>query len=289
MQIAILGASGELGRKTVASILDSGFEAQHVSAVVRTPGKMSAWQDRGLQIRQGDYDEPASLRAAFDGVDRLLLIPTKAAPAQRVQQYENAISAAREAGVEHLLHFGIVGTSLALPSPLAPFLLYAESAVRTSGLAWTLLRNTIYADPIAEWIPDIINMGTIPYPTGNGRCAYVTRDDIARAAAAVLTTEGHAGETYNFTGPAALTTADLCDAIAHVTGKPVEHRLATDQDYLTVCRASGEPEFITTVLLSLYHSIRDGHFDLVSSDIERLTGRPPIGFEAFVRRHWSES
>ena len=282
MTIAILGASGHLGRKTLDAVIDRGVAPEEVVAAVRTPAKMSSWAERGIQIRAADYDDPESLNAAFEGVDKLLLVPSVSMPVDRVRQYENAIAAAKTTGVRHLLHYGLVPTSVEAPFVVTPFLVYAEAALRTSGLAWTMLRNSLYADPIAEWVPTITKLGTIPYPTGSGRCAYISRDDIARAGAAALTTEGHEGKVYNITGPTALTTADLCDAVSAVTGQSVEDRGATDEDYRRACLAEGEPEMWIHVLLTLYHTIREGHLDVATDDVEKLTGRPAQSFQSLL-------
>lgn len=284
MKIAIVGASGALGSRTLDEVLRRDVPAEDVVGIARTPAKLSAYADRGVQVRRADYDDPASLAAAFAGVDRVLLVPSLAMPGPRALQYHNAIGAAREAGVKHLVHYGLVSSALEAPFVVTPFLLFAEAALRTSGLEWTILRNALYADPIAEWVPDIVRMGTIPYPTGDGRCAYVSRRDIGRAGAAVLTTDGHAGQVYHLTGPQALTTADLCATVARVTGEPVEDRNATDEDYVSVCLESGEPEGFTHVLLTLYRTIRDGYCDRTSDDIEQLTGTPAETFEAFLTR-----
>ncbi len=284
MKIAILGASGQLGRKTVDAVLDSGFDPSNLITAVRTPSKMDAWAAKGVEVRKADYDDPESMKTAFAGVDRLLLVPSIVMPVDRVRQYENAIFAAKAAGVRHLVHYGLVPTTIESPFVVTPFLLYAESALRISGLDWTILRNSLYADPIADWVPSIVEMGTIPYPTGDAKCAYVCRDDIARAGAAVLTTDGHAGKVYNLTGPERLTTADLCDAVAGVTGKPVVDKGAKDQDYIDACIADGEPEQFSYLLLTLYHAIGQGHLDVVSDDIEQLTGKASESFADYLQR-----
>lgn len=147
-----------------------------------------------------------------------------------------------------------------------------------------MLRNGMYADPIADWVPSIVKMGTIPYPTGDGRCAYVTRDDIARAAAAALTTDGHENRVYNLTGPTALSTSDLREIVARVTGNPIKYRDATGEQYIETCRQENEPNAFTLVLLSLYHAIRDGLLDIVSNDVETLTGKPAESFEQYLTR-----
>lgn len=283
MKIGILGASGALGGRTLAALLARGVPAEDIIGLARTPEKLADHAARGGEVRYADYDDAASMEAAFRGLERVLLVPSLAPAAQRVQQYDAAIHAARAAGVVHLYHFGLVSTALDAEFIVTPFLLYAESALRTSGLKWTILRNALYADPIADWVPDIVRMGTIPYPTGDGRCAYVSRDDMARGAAGALATDGHEGLTYNLTGPEALTTGDLCAAVAAVTGAEVVPGDPSDEDYVRVCQESGESEFLTQALLTLYHTIRAGHCDVVTHDIERLSGAPPMSFEAYLR------
>ena len=289
MKYGIMGASGQLGRKSLKAVLERDVLPGEVVALVRRPDKLADYSARGVDVRWADYDDPSSLMEAYQGIDRLLLVPSLAMPAERVHQYYNAISAARKAGITHLFHYGLVSTTLESPFAVSPFLLYAESALRTSGLAWTILRNGLYADPIVDWVPEIVDMGTIPYPTGQGRCGYVSRDDIARAGAAALTTDGHAEKVYNLTGPEALTTVDLCRAVALVTGKPVADSRATDEDYIEACKRDGTPEFVAHLLLTMYHAIRRGFMDVVTSDIEDLTGKPPESFGSFLRREYKTS
>lgn len=286
MVIGILGASGQLGRRTVEAVLARNVPAGDVIAMTRTPDTLEELAARGVDVRRADYDDLPSLGTAFMGVERLLLVPSMAMPVERVRQFENALTAALAAGVRHVVHYGLVPTVLESPFAVTPFLLYAESALRLSGLAWTVFRNSLYADPIAEWVPRIVEMGTIPYPTGLGRCAFVTRDDIARAAAAVLAADSdvHEGAIYNLTGPDALTTADLCAAVARVTGEKVVDRGAGDDEFLAACAKDGLPPVEARLLLSLYHAIAEGHLDVVTDDVARLTGRPAERFESFLRR-----
>lgn len=284
MRIAILGASGQLGKKTLDALLVRGTPPSDIVAAVRTPEKLHTYKTRGVEVRRADYDDAPSLRAAFEGVTRLLLVPSTAPSSLRVQQYERAVTAAKDAGVRHLVHYGLVPTRLDARFIVTPFLLYAESLLRISGLDWTILRNSLYADPIADWIPNIVKMGTIPYPTGEGRCAYVRREDAARAGAAVMTTDGHAGQIYHLTSPRAVTTSELCDIVHQVTGQPVVARPVTDADYAQICRDEGESEFMIEALLSLYHTVRDGHLNVASDDIQKLTGQPAEDLASYFGR-----
>ena len=284
MTIAILGADGRLGRKTIEAVLARGTAADLVVAAVRSPSEAADLIAKDVQVRAANYDDPDSMTAAFADCERVLLIPTTAPPSERVRQYDNAIGAAREAGIRHLVHYGVVQTSVESPFRITPFLVYAESAIRTRGLAWTILRNSPYMDPIVDWVPSIVRLGTIPYPTGDGRCAYVSHDDIARAAAVVMTKSGHEERVYTLTGPRALTTDQLCRTVAKVTGEPVKPKQASGFDFVEACRAAGMSEERTQVQLSMYRAIREGHMEVVSDDIKKLTGQAAESFESFLRR-----
>ena len=283
MRIAILGATGQLGGRTIAH-LKTHVRSDTIVAVARAPSKATAIAQAGVEVRQGDYDDRDSLRAAFEGVDTVHLIPSMAMPHERVQQLENAIGAAREAGVRRLVHVGLVGTRLDNPFRIMPYLVYAETALRQSGLAFTLLRNPYYAEPIVEWVSRIIQMGTIPYPTGDGGHPYASRDDLARAAAAVLAARDvHDGELYDLTGPESLTTADLCERVARVSGAEVVPTDATVDDYLQACADDGEPPELSRMLATLYEPVRLGFTSFTTDAIERVTGTPARTFEALLR------
>ncbi|MCO4747157.1 MAG: SDR family oxidoreductase [Proteobacteria bacterium] len=285
MRIAVMGATGQLGRATVDHLIGQ-VGAENVVAVARTPSKASDLAARGVVVRAGDYADVGSLRSAFDGVDTVHLIPTKAMPRERVQQVQNAIDSAKAAGVRRLVHVGIVGTDVTNKFVIMPYLLYAESAIVTSGLAWTLLRNAYYAEPIADWLPEIVRMGTIPYPFGEGSHAWATREDMARAAAAVLASGEVDGEILNLTGPAAHTVEELCAIVSRVTGQTVTHRDASVQDYIDASIADGEPEPFARLLATLYDPVRDGLTSFATTDIERITGKPPESMESFLGRVW---
>jgi NAD(P)H dehydrogenase (quinone) len=197
-----MGATGNLGRSTIEHLITR-IGAEHIVAVCRTPSKADDLAARGVIVCRGDYSDIERLKTAYDGVDTVHLIPTMAMPRERVQQVQNAVDAARACGVRHLVHVGIVGTDVSNGFAMMPYLLYAESALVTSGLAWTLLRNAYYAEPLAGWLPEILRMGTIPYPIGDASHAWGARDDMAHAAAAVLASEDHDGKRFDLAGPTA--------------------------------------------------------------------------------------
>jgi NAD(P)H dehydrogenase (quinone) len=143
----------------------------------------------------------------------------------------------------------------------------------------------MYLDTIADWIPEIVEMGRLPYPVKSGKVAYISRDDLARATAAALTGEGHSEKTYELTGAEALSMERLAGIISEVTGRPVRFDSITDEEYGEICRTGDEevPEFLIPMLTTLYHAVDNGEFELVTDHVEKLTGRPPQDAASFLR------
>jgi NAD(P)H dehydrogenase (quinone) len=288
MRIAIMGATGMLGRRTIEHLIKL-HGAEQIVAVSRSPERAKDLAARGVELRAGDYSDLESLKQAYVGVDTVHLIPSKAMPRERVQQVQNAIDAAKAAGVRRLVHVGIVGTDVRNGFVIMPYLLYAESAIVTSGLSWTLLRNAYYAEPVAEWLPEIVRMGTIPYPFGQGSHAWATRDDMAHAAAAVLASTEHDGQVFDLTGPQAHTVPELCQIVTRVTGEQITHVEASMDDYIQACLVDGESAVFARLLGTLYLPVPDGLPSFASTDIETLTGQAPESMEEFLGRSWAKA
>ncbi len=282
MRLAVTAATGQLGRHVVSALLDLGVPPAHIVAVARSPHKAADMAEQGVTVRRGDYDDADSLRAAFEGVDRVLLIPGMAMPAPRVVQHQTLLDAAREAGVAHVLFYSLVGAHPDNPFIIAPYLLYAERATRSSGMAWTILRNTLYAGPLLNWVPTFARTGTIPYPTGEGRMTFASREDIGRAGAAALAGEGHEGKIYELTGPETFTTEELCAVVSEATGKPVRHSHPQVADYVRTCVEEGVPESAAHFLATLYAPVPLGLNALCTDHIEQLTGTAARGLRELI-------
>lgn len=286
MKINVLGSTGQLGGKVVQSLIGLGAAPGDIIASVRTPAKAEGLAAQGLDIRQADYDDPESLKAAFQGTDTLLLIPSFAPVEQRIQQFYQALEAAKSAGVKR-----VVFSSFATSVPdsrfyVTPFFLYAESKLRLSGLDWTILRNGMYLDPIADWVPELVEMGRLPYPVKEGRVAYISRDDLARATAAACLDSRHAGQLYELSGAEALTMSKLAEIISSVTGRPVRFDSIGEEEYARICRegVEGVPEPLIALLISLYHAVDNREFEKVTGHVAEITGRPPETAESYLRR-----
>ncbi len=286
MTIQILGAGGQLGRKVVQGLLDRGADPTEVVACVRTPQKAADLASMGVQVRRGDYDDPDSLVQAFAGADVVHLIPTFMPPEARAVQHGNAIDAALRARVGRVSFSSFGSGRTDSRFHIAPFMLYAESRTRLSGLDWTILRNGMYLDPIADWAPELVEMGKLPYPVRSGRVAYVSRDDLGRATAAALMDEGHGGKTYDLTGPEALSMDELAAVISAATGKDVPFETISDEQYADVCRTGTEEvsDGMIRTLTSLYHAVDNDEFAAVTDHVRQLTGSAPETALSFLTR-----
>jgi NAD(P)H dehydrogenase (quinone) len=267
MSIVITGASGKLGRRTAEYVLE---RTSDVILVTRSPDRLAGL---GGEVRYGDFADPASLSAAFAGAERMLLISTDAVGA-RLQGHRDAIAAAADAGVRHIAYTSIVNPSHNNPAGVAPDHRETEEAIRAAGVEWTFLRNAIYAEIMALGAPPAIASGAYVTNAGDGRSAYVLRDDCAAAAAAVLTTPGHEGKEYDITGPEALSVEDIAALYAEAGGKPVEPVKLDDDAWISTMVEHGMPDAAAQLLASFGRSTRQGYAAPVSTAVEDLTRRP---------------
>ena len=137
-----------------------------------------------------------------------------------------------------------------------------------------------------DFIPSMVGTdGVIRGPAGDGRLAALLRDDVAAAAAAVLTTDGHDGRTYDLTGREAFSLGEAAELMRRLTGTEVRFHDETDEEAFASRAASGAPEFEIRGWVSSYWAIRDGSLEGVSADVRELTGRDPATLEEYLRAH----
>jgi NAD(P)H dehydrogenase (quinone) len=279
--LGLTGASGQLAKSVLRHLLAAQPGAE-VVAVTRTPDKIEGAFGHGVRVRRGDFDEEASLLDAFKDVERLLLIPaTDLTPEVRPRQHRTAVNAAVKAGVRHIIYVSSIGARPGLKDGLLETHWTTEQAVIASGLAWTLLRMNIYADSQLDALKRAVSSG-VHAASGGAPYAYVVRDDLGAAAAAILAATGHEGVTFHGTGPVSVTQAQLAEAASRATGKPVTFTPLTQEEATAGLTAAGVPPFLVDVLSRFQRAGREGAFDLVSGDIERLTGRKPTAATEFV-------
>lgn len=278
--IVVSGASGQLGRRVVELLLER-VDAAGVVALSRTPERIA---DLGVPTRPADFDQPDGLARAFDGADRLLLISTdELRPGYRIRQHRNAVQAAVQAGVGHVLYTSIVRAGEPdHPAFVAVDHRDTEAAIAAAGLPSTILRENIYTDLMVFSVPAAVAGGVLVDNNGDGATGYVTREDIAAVAAAVLAGGGHTGEVLDVTGPEAITHADLAAILADLTGRPVRYQPVSDQDAVAGLSAAGMPEPVAQGYATFGRAARDGWFAGVSDVVARVAGRKPTSVADFL-------
>lgn len=286
MSIVITGASGQLGRLTADLVLER-MPASEVILTTRHPEALSDYAERGTTVRQADFDRPETLAEAFAGGERLLLISTDDL-GRRPGQHRDAIEAAREGGIRHVAYTSYLNPVEDNPAVITPSHRDTEQALRESGLAWTALRNSFYAEYQVPGGAQAITTGQLFHNSGDGRIAYVSREDCAAAAAAVLTTQGHEDRAYDITGPEPLSQNDVAALLGEISGKPIEAVAVDDEAFIQGLTSAGVPEPAAREFASYGRAIREGYLDEASGAVENLTGRQPRSLREVFEAHRDE-
>ncbi len=280
--LLVTGASGHLGRRVIELLLEA--QAGTIVATTRSPEKLADLSTRGVLVRQADFNDPASLSAAFVGVDRLLLISTDALgePGLRLSQHRAAVKAAEEAGVSHVVYTSLVGPGPDSPVLFAPDHYGTETALADSTLDWTVLRNNIYAEILLGSLGQAMQTGQLFSAAAQGKTAYVTREDCARAAAAALAAPFNGRRTLDITGPEALSQADLAALATQIAGKPITYVPLELEQLIQGMVGAGLPRPIAEIYASIDTAMAQGQFDVVSNGVEELTGTKPTSVIEFL-------
>lgn len=227
-KIIVSGASGQLGGLAVEALLARGVAPADLILVSRTPEELARYADMGASTRFGDFTQPESLAAAYEGGDKMLLIslntrgnPNPRVAAERQALQRTAIQVATDAGVQHIVYTSFVDAD-ENTSPIAVDHRVTEADLRESGVAWTLLRNQWYADRIVGQATAMVAEGRAMVRPDEPGTAFVTREDCAEAAAAALTVPGHENRVYEVTGPALVTTREIAELASEITGVEIE-------------------------------------------------------------------
>jgi NAD(P)H dehydrogenase (quinone) len=271
MSIVVTGATGHLGRLVVEALLDRGVPGGQIVATGRRTETLADLAERGVVVRRADFDDPASLREAFTGAERLLLV-SGSEPGRRIEQHGNAIEAAKAAGVRHIAYTSIVraDTSSLL---LAADHRGTEELLAASGVPHTLLRNAWYFENYTPQLPVYLEHGIVG-SVGTARISAAARADYAEAAAAVLTGEGHEGAIYEL-GGASFTMAELAEVVSTATGRTVTYTDLPVEQYAQVLVAAGLPEPVAAVFADGDRGAAAGELLVDGSDLEKLIERTP--------------
>ena len=275
----VTGASGQLGQ-LVIDHLATLVAPSDIIALVRSDAAAAAYAEKGIATRRGDYDDAASLEAAFAGVDRLLLISSSAI-GQRVPQHGNVIKAAKAAGVGFIAYTSLLGGP-DNPMLIAQEHIATEKMLAESGIAYTLLRNGWYLENFLMGVPQALASGQHYGASGEGKFSAATRNDYAEAAAVVLA-GGHDGETLELGGDEAFTMGEFIEALSGLSGTPVTFVNIPEDALKGGMMQAGLPEPVAAILADGDAKAANGTLFNDSKTLSKLIGRPTTSYRQVIK------
>ncbi len=272
--IIVTGATGQLGRGIVEGLLRR-LPASHIGVSVRNPEAAADLAALGVTVRRGDFADAASLRSAFEGVSRLLLISSNSSGADAVAHHRTAIEAARAAGAQRIVYTSQMGSSLTSPFGPMPDHAATEATLATCGVPFTSLRNGFYAASGLMLLGNALASGELLAPA-DGPVAWTAHADLAEVAAMALTGDELDGITRPLTARATVDLAGIAAVASEVSGKPIRRVVVSDEAFVAGLVARGVPEARAGFMIGMFGAMRNGAFAALDPTLERMLGRAPL-------------
>jgi NAD(P)H dehydrogenase (quinone) len=273
----VTGSTGEVGGRVARRLASQGIAQRLVVRdVARAPRFKGA-----VPVEASSYADTPAMTSALQGAETLFLVSGRESE-DRLQQHLAAVDAARDARVARIVYLSFLGAAPDATFTLARQHYATEQHIQNSGTSFTFLRSGMYAD----FVPYFTGKdGVIRGPAGEGRVSWVTRDDIAAVVVSVLLSDGHEGHTYDMTGPEAFSMTDTAEILSRVTGRPITYHAETLNEAWESRRTSGAPDWEIEGWVTSYTAVAAGELDVVTDDVEEVTGHPPQALEPFLQHH----
>jgi NAD(P)H dehydrogenase (quinone) len=292
--ILVTGAAGQFGGKAIDHLLKKGIEPSRISALVRNEGNSKALQEKGIGVRVGDYTHYDSLVKAFNGIDKLLLVSSNDRQdiENRTAHHMNVIKAAKEANVNHIVYTSFVRKPNFENSAISAFQnshVKSEAFLMNSGIDFTILQNGIYLEMIPVFLGEkVAEKGSIVFPAGNGKGSYVLREELAEAAAHVLSTDGHQNKLYQLTNTASVSFDDIAEELSIVTGKKVSYQSPPVEEFESTLKSLGVPDQYIGMFSMWAVALSQNTMDADDLTLERFLGRKPTTMKQFINQVYAK-
>ena len=273
--ITITGSTGRIGGLVARELAARGMPLR---LVVREAARAPALTQ--ADIRTADYADAEAVRRALDGAGTVLMVSSTEAP-DRLDAHRAFVDAAAAAGISHLVYTSFVAAAARATLTLARDHWATEEHIRSTGLPFTFLRDNLYAD----FLPRMVGVdGVLRGPAADGRVSVVAQLDVAAAAVAVLSSpRTHQGQTYDLTGPVAISMPEAAEIMADRTGRAVRYEPETVEQAYASRASYGAPQWQLDAWVSTYTAIANGELAIVSDAVDRLAGRPPLSLATVLR------
>lgn len=285
--ILVTGATGEFGKHAVQQLIKKGVNTSDISVLSRSMEKANNYKEDGITVKIGDYTNYDSLVKAFEGVDKLLFVSSSEIE-NREAQHENVVKAAKAAGVQYIVYTSFMRNQERENSAIA-FLqdshLKTENWIKESGIAYTFLQNATYLDMLPMFIGEqVLETGVIMLPAENGTSSLVLRQELAEAAAVVLTSEGHENKTYPLVNNQAISYNEVAETIAQISGKAITYQSPSPEEYQTTLKTYGVPDEYIGLFTAFSVAQANGELEMSDNSLEKLIGRKPTTAKEFLTK-----
>jgi len=279
--IIVTGANGQLGRAVVNQLLTR-VPAEQIGVSVRDMEKAQELKERGVRVRQGDFDDPASLLHAFEGASQVFIVSSGTLGEVGINHHRIAIDAAKKAGAHRILYTSHMGSSPISFFP--PMVTHAATEVmlQESGVAFTSLRNGYYAASALFLLGNALKTGEVAAPE-DGPVAWTTQSDLAEVAAITLSDEVLDGLTPALTASETIDLEGIAAIASELAQRPIRRIVVPDAQYQDGLIANGVPEQRAELLLGIFRASRQGDFNRVDPTLARLINRPPISLREVLK------
>ena len=290
--ILVTGATGQYGANAIEHLLNQGIGAPRITALVRDPAQGQSLKDRRVELRVADYADYESLVDAFRGADKLLLVSSSDRDIEnRTAHHRNAIEAAKMAQVNHIVYTSFVRKPGVAPSAVAAFQdshVKTERWIKDSGLNYTILRNGIYQEMIPIFAGEkVAETGAILFPAQDGKASWVLREELAEAAAHVLTTDGHENRIYLLTNTESVSFGEIAQMLSEVLDKNIQYQSPAVETFEATMKQAGVPEVYIGLFTSWATAQAQGELDVKDDTLASFLGREPTTTRQFIRQVYS--
>ncbi|MBJ7898044.1 NAD(P)-dependent oxidoreductase [Bacillus atrophaeus] len=279
--IVVTGANGKLGRKVVEELLKR-VPAGDIGVSVRDVNTAQDLKERGVRVRQGNFDDSESLLHAFEKASQVLIISSHSLGEVAVRQHQTAIDSAKKAGVSRLLYTSQMFSSATSHFPPMNVHAATEEMLKSSEMAFTSLRNGFYASSAIMWMGDALKTGELIAPE-DGPVGWTTHSDLAEATAVILTEQRYDGITPHLTASEAIDMDRIASIASKVLERPIRRIVVSDDEYRNHLMSRGLPEAMVGMLTGMFQASRQGDFSQTNPVLENLIGRSSVSFTDFLK------
>ncbi|MCI1974355.1 MAG: SDR family oxidoreductase [Limosilactobacillus sp.] len=284
MKYIITGATGHLGQHVVQQ-LSKLTAPQNIRVGIHNPAKAKKFADAGYETAAVDYNDVDSMVKAFQGTDVVIYIPSITYQVKdRIDEFENSLTAIQRAGVQNIVDVSFIADQPNNPFQMAGYYAYLPARLASSGLNYAVVKNSLYADPLVPYLPELIERHNVIYPVGDQAMSFISRQDSAEAIAnvAVKPYLRDKEQNYLLTMSQNYSMAELSHIMTKVTGKQIGYAPVSVARFAEIYQDEGDG----SELASMYQAAAMGLMDSVTNDFAHITGHQPQDMEKFLTENY---